>query len=73
MSWYGDGTFKQELLESIERVLEDNDVNAFENISEILEVVGYVAGKFDYKGEIYLKAKADAEYTIQSKIRETFK
>ena len=73
MSWYGDGNFKQDLLEALEEILERHDVNAFENISDILEVVGYVAGKFDYKGEIYVKAKADAKYEIEAKIRESLK
>jgi predicted house-cleaning noncanonical NTP pyrophosphatase (MazG superfamily) len=73
MSWYGDGSFKQDLLESLEEILERHDVNAFENISEILEVVAYVAGKFDYKAEVYVKAKADAKYEIEAKIRESLK
>ena len=73
MSWYGNGSFKQDLLEALEEILDRHEVNAFENISEILEVVGYVAGKFDYKDEIYTKAKADAKYEIESKIRESLK
>lgn len=73
MSWYGDGSFKQDLLESLEEILERHGVNAFENMSDILEVVGYVAGRFDYKAEIYVKAKANAQYEIERKIRESLK
>ena len=73
MSWYADGSFKQDLIESIEEILERHDVNAFQNITEILEVVGYIAGSFDYKNEIYVKARAAAKYEIESKIRESLK
>lgn len=73
MSWYGDGSFKQDLLYAVEEILERHDVNAFENISEMLEVIGYVAGKFDYKSEIYVKAEAHARYEIEKKIRESLK
>ena len=44
MSWFGDGTLKQDLLESIEFVQQKHKVSAKDLLIALLEVLVYLAG-----------------------------
>lgn len=68
MSWYGRGTFKQDLLDSIEHLLVEHGETPIEALESVLEVIGYVTSKFDYESDIYKKAKEDAKREILGKI-----
>lgn len=62
MSWFGDGTLKQEILDEVK--WRATDVNHVEIASALIEVAQYFLKHFDYEAEIYLKAKEDAKKEI---------
>ncbi len=55
MSWFGDGTLKQDLLEDIEYRMRKSELSAPEFLAELLEVVTYMV---KYVAEIEV-GKAD--------------
>ena len=73
MSQFGYGTFKQDLLEYIERESKQHGIDTFDAIGEVSEVLSYLALNAWYRDEalsnLYEKAKSDARQELINKIK----
>ncbi len=70
MSWYSKGSFKQDLLEEIQELLERHEYNAYQVASDMLEVVGHVLSSHDYESVVYNRGRSDALHEVQMKFNE---
>lgn len=68
MSTFGDGTFKQAVLEEIQWRVESYNLSPSEAISEVMEVVQWMLTVSDFEGEAYQRGKEDAKAEILQKI-----
>jgi ADP-dependent phosphofructokinase/glucokinase len=68
MSTFGDNTFKQNILDEILYHSNARGLDKKEIAMEVLEVVQYILGGWDYSQDVYEKALEDAKAEILAKL-----
>lgn len=74
MSWFGDGSFKQDLLDEIESLIETHNMKKPEAVSEIAEVLAHVACTAFNRDEQMMRvreeAKAEAKRELKARLQD---
>ena len=60
MSWFRNGSFRQDLLDEVEHLLDKHGLSRLDALSEILEVVGHLADNAVFRDEALQKVKEQA-------------
>lgn len=60
MSWFGDGTFKQDVLDAIEDARENFGMTKPDAVQDVAEVLAYLAGSAFNRDEEIERVRAEA-------------
>lgn len=72
MSWYGDGTFKQDLLDSIEDLISKHKLIKSEAVADVADVLAHLAltafNRDEQMERVRAEAKEEAKRELKAKI-----
>lgn len=69
MSWFGDGSFKQDLLDEIESLIESHDMLKSEAVAEVGEVLAYLARGAFNRDEEMMRVKEEAKEEAKRELK----
>ena len=73
MSWYGDGTFKQDLLDEIEELISKHKLLKSDAVADVADVLANLALTAFNRDEQMERVKADAKEEVKRELIEQLK
>lgn len=68
MSWFGDGTFRQDVLEDIEVRMEQHSVSRVDAVSQVAEVLAHLADSVLFKDAALNKLREQAVAEVRREL-----